>query len=132
MVLCFIVVACGGEETSATPRPGGPAPGRDIGYVRSLCPAESVDACVRAYEAAEEAGPEAVLCILPGGRWSIESPRLDGPGPGVGDPCGEESSGTVRAVINAEVYAIETVPRALLPRASAEPSRAPEPSRPTV
>ena len=123
VVASLLVVGCA-PGTSATPRPGGPDPGAYEAYVRSLCPAESVDACARAYLAADAAGPEALLCILPGGRWSIETPRPDGGGRRVGDTCGKEGSGKVRALINHEdQVGTQTVsPWEWFPAASAAPS----------
>lgn len=115
LTLAALAVACGGADVptaptrdlapegtgrvAATQRPGDPDAGALVDEAVAVCPAEFREPCTEMYLQTVYSGLPGVVCIFPGGQWAIGTPGGSGNGRNVGEACGIDGSGTIRAVI---------------------------------
>ena len=115
LAIALLVLACGGaasptsRATLVPPRDDATpvvevkvTPGLHEAEAADVCPAEFLEPCTEMYVATVESGFPGVVCIFPAGQWSIGTPGENGNGRRVGEACGTDGTGTIRAVLEGD------------------------------
>ncbi len=92
----------GTGRVAVTETPDGPDAGALVDEAVAVCPDEFREPCTEMYLQTVYSGLPGVVCIFPDGQWAIGTPGEFGNGRHVGEDCGMDGSGTIRAAIEAD------------------------------